>query len=88
MSQGRETREPYPCAMASIPVDERLVARLAERAKREGVTVEEVAEHAIEEYLGEPGEGAADPFAFIGAGSNPDVQAEDADKLLAEGFGR
>ncbi len=74
--------------MPSISVDKKLAARLAERAKRDGVTVDELAEHAIEEYLGEPAEGAADPFAFVGIGSNPDVQAEDADRLLAEGFGR
>lgn len=74
--------------MASISVDKKLAARLAERAKRDGVTVEEVAEHAIEEYLGEPAGRTADPFAFIGIGSNPNVQAEDADEFLAEGFGR
>jgi hypothetical protein len=28
-----------------------------------------------------------DPFAFVGIGANPDVQAERADELLAEGFG-
>jgi len=74
--------------MASISVDRKLAARLAERAKRAGVSVDELAEQAIEEYLSEPSQTASDPFAFFGVGSNPAVQAEDADRLLAEGFGR
>jgi len=60
--------------MASIFLDGKLAARLAEQA--------------IEEYLGEPSQTASDPFAFFGVGSNPAVQADDADRLLAEGFGR
>jgi len=79
----------YPCDMASISLDGKLAARLAERAKRAGVSVDELAEKAIEDYLGEQsGPSASDPFAFFGVGSNPAVQAEDADRLLAEGFGR
>jgi predicted transcriptional regulator len=76
--------------VTSISVDEKLAARLAERAKRAGVSVDELAEQAIEEYLEEPispdgGEGA---FAFAGAGSNPNVSARDIDKVVAEGFGQ
>ena len=76
--------------MTSISVDERLAARLAERAKRAGVSVDELAEQAIEEYLDEPvaTNGGADAFAFVGAGSNPNVSARDIDRLLAEGFGQ
>jgi predicted transcriptional regulator len=76
--------------MTSISVDEKLAARLAERAKRAGVSVDELAEQAIEEYLEEPPStnGDLDAFAFVGAGSNPEVNAREADKLLGDGFGR
>lgn len=33
-------------------------------------------------------EPSVDAFAFVGIGANPRVQAEDADELLAEGFGQ
>lgn len=76
--------------MTSISVDEKLAARLAERAKRAGVSVGELAEQAIEEYLEEPvsTNGEVDAFAFVGVGSNAEVQARDIDKLLDDGFGR
>ncbi len=76
--------------MTSISVDESLAARLAERAKRAGVTVDELAEEAIQDYLGEsaPATGDVDAFAFFGSGSNPEVRARDADELLGEEFGR
>lgn len=76
--------------MTSISVDEKLAARLAERAKRAGVSVDELAEQALQEYLDEPvsTNGEADAFAFVGVGSNAEVQARDTDKLLDDGFGR
>lgn len=76
--------------MPSISVDEGLAARLAERARRGGVTVAELAEEAIREYLDQPmpATGDVDPFAFVASGSNSEVRARDADGLLADEFGR
>jgi hypothetical protein len=86
----------YPAVMASIHVDidEALAARLAERAKRAGVTPEELAGVALEEYLAErpdreesEGEEAA-PFAWFGKYGSDEAQSDRIDELLAKGFGR
>ncbi len=76
--------------MTSISVDDSLAARLAERARRAGMTVEALAEEAIQDYLEEsaPAAGDVDAYAFFGRGSNPDVQARDADELFGDEFGR
>ncbi|MGH8983919.1 MAG: hypothetical protein ACRDY6_08615 [Acidimicrobiia bacterium] len=82
--------------MASINVDldEALAARLAERAKRAGVTPEELASSAVEEYLTEPQGGdevqpeEADPFAWFGRFGSDEAQSDRIDALLAKGFGQ
>lgn len=84
----------YPDFVASINVelDEALAARLAERAKRAGVTPEELAGAALEEYLAESADQSepeeADPFAWFGKFSSDEAQSDRIDALLAKGFGR
>ena len=81
--------------MTSITVglDEALVARLTERAEREGVTVEELASRALAEYLTEEAQagqngGDGDPFAWMGKYGNAEAQSARIDDLLSEGFGQ
>jgi hypothetical protein len=81
-------------ASIHVDLDETLAARLAERAKRAGVSLEELAGVALEEYLAEPPVGderggeEIDPFAWFGKYGSDEAQSDRIDDLLAKGFGR
>ena len=77
--------------MTSIVVglDDALAGRLADEARRVGLTPEQLAQRALEAFLGErSAAGDADPFAFIGMMRSSELLARDVDDLLAKGFGR
>lgn len=76
--------------MTSIVVglDERLAARLAEEARRVGMTPEQLAAKALEAFLSDSSDGQVDPFAFIGTISSDELRGRRVDELLEKGFGQ
>ena len=72
--------------MTSITVglDDKLAARLAERAARAGVSPEELAGKTLEEFLSR----SDASFDFSGTMSSDQVSGDRVDDLLAEGFPR
>jgi len=75
----------------TVHVSQSLGDRLAAEAARRGLTVDELSAELLAAGLGQPG-GSANPrrhLAFAGAGASGSSRgAEQADDLLAEGFGR
>lgn len=65
-----------------VDLDEATLARLRERAERDGVSPESLAKDAVMRLL------AQDPYEFVGAGASTRLRGRDADARLAEGFGQ
>lgn len=79
----------------TLGLDDVLAARLAERAKRAGVTPEALASQLLAEDLGRetteagaPVTGVAEPFGFFDTGSSRVLRGRAVDELLTEGFGQ
>jgi hypothetical protein len=71
----------------TIMLPDTLDARLRREARRRGVSIADVARHAIERDLPEPPTNGALSFFAIGAGSPVDGSAR-AEELVSEAIGR
>jgi len=66
-----------------IDLSEEVAARLAERARRDHTTPEDIATAAVQSYLGPR---RSIPFASLGASGTHDTAAR-AEEILLQGFG-
>jgi hypothetical protein len=72
-----------------VGLDEALLSRLADEAHRVGMTPEQLAAKALEEFLtGRSLAGHVDPFAFMGTISSDELRGRHVDDLLSKGFGQ
>ena len=75
--------EDYHGGVSAIPVPDDLASRLAERARRDGVSEETLVERALRGFLDQ------DPYEFFGIGESDQLRGHRTDERLREtGFGR
>lgn len=69
--------------MSAVPVPDDLAARLARRARRDGVPEEDLVEQALRGFLDQ------DPYEFFDSGSSDQLRGDRVDYRLEQtGFGR